>query len=208
MGFDKFRLPFGDSTFLECVVRKLLTVVDGPVIAAASKDTLAEVKLICDSMGLNRLQVIVDQRSDAGPMEGIRAGLEALETETKWAFVTSCDVPLLCPEVLDVIQAAIPNDDNGVLEAVMPVSPDRIYGMTAIYRTQVRRKVEAMVERKSLRVSDLAAELNTKEISLDELRIADPKLESMRNLNSPEQYLAFLRDHGIDCPPDVLSKLN
>ena len=90
----------------------------------------------------------------------------------------------------------------------MPTSSQRIYGMTAIYRCSVVSKVAAMVERRQLRVSDLATELNTKRISLEEIRKADPDLDSMKNLNSPSQYLEFLRRRGFDCPPEVEQQLH
>ena len=71
MGFDKFRLPLKGRTFLECVVDKLATVVDGPIIAAASERTAPEVIKIGKSIDLDRFGIVVDQRDDSGPMEGI-----------------------------------------------------------------------------------------------------------------------------------------
>lgn len=207
MGFDKFRLPLGGRTFLECVVEKLATVVDGPVIAAASERTFAEVTKIKDSLDEERFQVVVDQRNDSGPMEGIRVGLEAAGQVAKWAFVTSCDVPLICPEVLGVLQSSLNEINSPDLEAAMPTSPKRIFGMTAIYRCSVVSKVAEMVERRQLRVSDLATELNTKRISVEEIRKADPELDSMKNLNSPNDYLEFLRQRGFDCPAEIEAQL-
>ena len=197
MGFDKFRLPLGDRTFLECVVEKLATVVDGPIIAAASERTFAEVTKIKNAMNDDRFQVIVDDRNDSGPMEGIRVGLESAGKVAQWAFVTSCDVPLICPEVLSILQRSLSDSDSSELEAAMPTSPKRIFGMTASYRCSVASKVADMIERRQLRVSDLATELKTKRISLEEIRKADPELDSMKNLNSPSDYLDFLRQRGI-----------
>jgi len=203
MGFDKFRLPLGDRTFLECVVEKLATVIDGPIIAAASERTVGEVTRIKDSLAIDRFEVVVDQRNDCGPMEGIRVGLEAAGRVSKWAFVTSCDVPLICPEVLGVLQSALNDVDSPEVEAAMPTSPKRIFGMTAIYRCSAVSKVAEMVKRGQLRVSDLATELSTKRISVEEIRKADPELDSMKNLNSPGDYLDFLRERGFDCPAEV-----
>lgn len=218
MGFDKFRLPLGDRTFLECVVEKLAMVIDGPIIAAASERTFAEVCKIKDLINEERFQVVVDQRNDSGPLEGIRVGLQAAGTVAQWAFVTSCDVPLICPQVLGVLQAALeeteteteietPKIETPKIEAAMPASPERIFGMTAIYRCDVASKVAGLIQRRQLRVSGLATELNTKRISLEEIRKADPKLDSMKNLNSPQDYLGFLRERGFDCPAEIEEKL-
>jgi len=203
MGFDKFRLPLGDRTFLECVVEKLATVVDGPIIAAASERTVGEVAKIKDSINEDRFQVVVDQRNDSGPLEGIRTGLIAAGKVAKWAFVTSCDVPLICPEVLGLLQNALRDTDASDFEAAMPTSPKRIFGMTAIYQCAVVSTVAAMIEKRQLRVSDLATELKTKRISVEEIRKADPELDSMKNLNSPSDYLDFLRQRGFDCPAEI-----
>ena len=203
MGFDKFRLPLGDRTFLECVVEKLATVVDGPIIAAASERTAGEVAKIKDAMNEERFQIVVDQRNDSGPMEGIRVGLDAAGQVARWAFVTSCDVPLICPEVLGVLQNSIDEIDSPEVEAAMPTSPKRIFGMTAIYRCDVVAKIADMIERRQLRVSDLATELKTQRISVEEIRKADPELDSMKNLNSPSDYLDFLRQRGFDCPAEI-----
>ena len=203
MGFDKFRLPLNGRTFLEYVVEKLATVVDGPIIAAASERTVTEVTKIKDAINEDRFQVVVDERNDSGPMEGIRMGLGAAGKVAKWAFVTSCDVPLICPEVLGVLQDALKDNESSDFEATMPTSPERIFGMTAIYRCSAVSKVVDMVARRQLRVSDLATELNTKRISVDEIRKADPELDSMKNLNSPSDYLDFLRQRGFDCPTDI-----
>ena len=208
MGFDKFRLPLKGRTFLECVVDKLATVVDGPIIAAASERTAPEVIKIGKSIDLDRFGIVVDQRDDSGPMEGIRVGLEKAGESSRWAFVTSCDVPLICPEVLRVLQRSLEEIDSPDVEAAMPTSESRIYGMTAIYRCAVAPKVAAMVERRQLRVSDLATELNTRRIGLEEIRKADPELDSMKNLNSPSQYLEFLRRRGFDCPPEIEEQLH
>jgi len=203
MGFDKFRLPLGDRTFLECVVEKLVTAVDGPIIVATSERTFAEVDKIRHAMNEERFQIVVDERNDSGPMEGIRVGLGAANRVAKWAFVTSCDAPLICPEVLGVLQNALDEIESPNVEAAMPTSPNRIFGMTAIYRCSVFSKVADMVERRQLRVSDLATELNTKRISLEQVRQADPELDSMKNLNSPSDYLEFLRQRGFDCPAEI-----
>ncbi len=208
MGFDKFRLPLHGRTFLECVIDKLATVVDGPIIAAASARTATDVRKISEAIDLERLHVVVDERDDSGPLEGIRAGIEAAAESADWAFVTSCDVPLICPEVLKILQSSLEDIDSPDIEAAMPTSKNRIYGMTAIYRCSVLPKIAAMIDRRQLRVSDLATELNTKRISLEEIRKADPELDSMKNLNSPSQYLDFLRRRGFDCPPEVEEQLH
>jgi len=206
MGFDKFRLPLGEQTFLESVTLRLLSAVDGPVIAAASQETEKEVRAILVKLPSDRIHVVVDQR-DAGPLEGIRAGLEKANEFSNWAFVTSCDVPLIVGSVLEVLQTAIQKQDREV-DAVIPISRDRIFGMTALYRCHVHSKINLMIEKEQLRVSELASQLAALRIDIEKIREADPNLDSIRNLNSPSQYLEFLGEKGFECLPEFEQKLN
>jgi molybdopterin-guanine dinucleotide biosynthesis protein A len=206
MGFDKFRLPLGEQTFLESVVLRLLNVVDGPVIAVASKNTLPDVEAILSQIDSDRLQTAVDQQ-DAGPLEGIRAGLEQADRESTWAFVTSCDVPLIVGSVLNVLQDEIGSTDQNI-EAVIPVHEERYFGMTALYRCEAHSRIAPLIESGQLRVSGLASQLNSVLIEIEKIEDVDPVLDSIRNLNSPSQYLEFLREKGIACPSEFQQQLN
>ena len=103
MGFDKFRLPLGERTFLECVVDRLADSVQGPIVCAASAATKSKVNEIAERIGGDRLRVVADENPDCGPIEGIRCGLSAIADDVDWAFVTGCDVPLLKPEIIQVL---------------------------------------------------------------------------------------------------------
>ena len=207
MGFDKFRLPLGDQSFLEHVVSRLLQVVDGPIIAAASQQSADEVRAIVEKLVDDRVHVVVD-RNDDGPLEGIYTGLEKAAEFSRWAFVTSCDVPLIVGGVLDVLRDRYLKCDRDETEAVIPASTSRVFGMTAMYRCDIYPKINAMIENRQLRVSELLSELESVQIDLDELRKVDPKLDSIRNLNSPAQYFEFLREKGFLCPPEIEQQLN
>ena len=39
-----------------------------------------------------------------------------------------------------------------------------------------------------------------REITVAELRVADPELRSLRNVNTPEEYAAALKDAGLPGP--------
>ncbi len=207
MGINKFELPLGDKPFLEYVTSQLLSSFDGPVIAVASQSTVSGVTATISHLESERIRIVIDQRDNSGPLEGIRVGLEAAEAESEWAFVTSCDVPLLSRDVLQVLQNSAATVDDSI-EALIPQSATRIYGMTALYRPSVHKKVDALIERGSLKVSGLATELNAKMLELEDLSAVDPALDSVRNLNSPDHYMEFLREKGFDCPPEIKQRLH
>jgi len=64
-----------------------------------------------------------------------------------------------------------------------------------------------MTGRGELRVSDLSKHLDCRMIDVEELRAVDPQFDSMQNVNSPEQYLEFIRTQGLDCPQSILDQL-
>ena len=64
-----------------------------------------------------------------------------------------------------------------------------------------------MIQKGSLRVSDLSRNLNCRMIDVEEFRGADPEFDSMKNVNSPGQYLEFIQALGLDCPTTILEQL-
>ena len=88
MGVPKATLPFGAETMLQRVVRLLGAVVSPIVVVAAREQSLPTLPA--------EVTITRDERDAKGPLEGIRAGLSALPESVDAAYVTSCDVPLLC----------------------------------------------------------------------------------------------------------------
>src|SRR5687767_5196010 len=93
MGVPKATLPFGPETMLQRVVRLLGTVVSPIVVVAAKEQSLPALP---DAVTVTR-----DEREARGPLEGLRAGLKALPESVAAAYVTSCDVPLLVPALVE-----------------------------------------------------------------------------------------------------------
>ncbi len=44
---------------------------------------------------------------------------------------------------------------------------------------------------------DVADVARTREVGADELRVVDPDLATLRNVNTPEEYLEALRQAGL-----------
>lgn len=207
MGFDKFRLPLGERTFLECVVSTLLDSFRGPVVCVANTDSQNAVAETLTGLSTDRVHVLVDERDNSGPLEGIRVGLKKAADFSPWVFVTSCDVPLLVPAVVASLQSRAEVAEHGV-EAVIPRSEKRIFGMTAMYKSSVHSQIDSLIEAAQLKVSGLATELNATMIDIETLRQLDPQFDSVRNLNLPSQYLRFLEEKGFPCPPEIRQRLS
>ena len=187
MGRDKATLPFGGELMLQRVVRLVGEVVERVVVVAAPDQQLPALPA--------GIEVVRDEREDRGPLEGLAAGLRALETACDAVYATSCDVPLLRPafvrrmfDLLGQSDCAVPKDDQ------------YHHPLAAVYRTSVLPHVDAMLAKDRLRPVFLFEEVDTRVVAVDDLRDVDPQLTTLNNLNRPEDYTAALAACGFDAP--------
>ena len=184
MGVPKATLPFGPETMLQRVVRLLGTAVS-PIVAVAAADQVLP-ELPADVI------VARDEREARGPLEGLRAGLKALPPSVEAAYVTSCDVPLLVPAFVEHMLELLGEHDIAVMEIDGFTHP-----LSAIYRRSVLPQVESLLAHDRLRPAFLFEAMKTRRVSPDEMRAADPKLRTLRNLNTREDYEAALVDANL-----------
>jgi molybdopterin-guanine dinucleotide biosynthesis protein A len=183
MGTSKALLPFGPETMLQRVVRLLESVVSPIVVVAAVDQQLPELP--------PAVIVTRDEREGRGPLEGLRAGLNALPASVDAAYVTSCDVPLLVPEfVLQMLDLA-DGHDIAVIEQEGFAHP-----LSAVYRRTTLAYVEDLLARDRLRPAFLFDAVKTRRISAAQIT-ADPLLQTLRNLNTREDYEQALIDAGL-----------
>ena len=188
MGRPKATLPFGPELMLQRVVRLVREVVEPIVVVAAAGQELPELP--------QRIQRIRDRRPDRGPLEGLAAGLGALEGRAEAAFVTACDVPLLKPEFIGrLIELS-----HGY-EAAVPHVGGFDEPLAAVYGIEVIGHIETMLAENSLRPASLFDRVRTRRVTAEELASVDPDLESLDNVNTHQQYLAALTKAGFSPPP-------
>jgi molybdopterin-guanine dinucleotide biosynthesis protein A len=184
MGVPKATLPFGPETMLQRVVRLLGTRVT-PIVAVAAQDQ--ELPPLPPGVIVAR-----DERESRGPLEGLRAGLKALPESVDAAYVTSCDVPLLEPAFVEHMLALLGEHDIAVMEIDGFTHP-----LSAVYRRSVLPQVESLLAQERLRPVFLFDAVRTRRVSPDEMRVADPDLRTLRNLNTREDYEAALVAAGL-----------
>jgi molybdenum cofactor guanylyltransferase len=184
MGTSKALLPFGPETMLQRVVRLLGTVASPLVVVAAVDQTLPP--LPADII------VTRDEREGRGPLEGLRAGLKALPDDVALAYVTSCDVPLLVPAFARRMIELLAEHDIAVMEIDGFPHP-----LSAVYRRSTLPQVEALLAKDKLRPVFLYAAVPTRRVLPSEMRTVDPDLDTLRNLNTPEDYQDALARAGL-----------
>ena len=127
----------------------------------------------------------------AGPgaarWRGSLPGMRALDGRADAAFVTSTDAPFLHPAFLQGVAAALGDHDVAV-----PVADGREHPLAACWSLAALGGVEAALAADRLRVRSLLGRRSTSPADRRRERSSHP--ESLRNLNTPEDYRAALAE--------------
>ena len=173
MGRPKAALEWHGSTLLRRVTGLVGRAVDGPVfVVRAPGQDLPPLA--------TGVEVVDDALADRGPLQGLAAGLAALEGRADAAYVSATDVPFLHPDFVRAVVAALDVD----ADAAVPHADGRPQPLAAAYRLTVRPVVERRLAAGRRDLMSLLAELRVRR--LDDF----PHPESLRNLNDPGAYAA------------------
>jgi len=174
MGRDKAGLPAGDGTLIQHLARRLAPVVDETIVAGGSR-----------RHHLPGLTTVDDRYPGLGPLAGIHAGLLAARSPFVW--VVGCDLPDVDPGL-----AALLYGLAGDVDAVVPRIDSEPQGVCAVYDRALAPRIERLLAAGERRVKMLLAASNVRYVTPEELRAVDPELRSFRNINTPEDYRAWL----------------
>ncbi len=180
MGRPKAWLPFGDEVMLQRMYRILREVVAPIVVVAAPEQEVPALPA--------EVTIVRDAERGRGPLQGLAAGLNALEVHAEAAYVSSCDVPFLrAAFVRRLIEVMGPH------QICVPHVGEYHHPLAAIYRTEVLPVVERLLNEDRLRPFFLFEAVPTRVVVAAELVDVDPEFESLHNLNTPEEYEAALQ---------------
>jgi molybdopterin-guanine dinucleotide biosynthesis protein A len=180
MGRPKAWLPFGGELMLPRVVRLLSEVVTPVVVVAAPGQ---DVPPLSDAV-----RIVRDEIEGRGPLQGLLAGLTALDGLSDAAYLTSCDVPFLQPGFVRRVIGLLGDHDICV-----PRVGDYHHPLAAVYRLSVRGAVERLLRENRLRPVFLFESVPTRVVGPED---AAPDFRSLRNLNTPADYEAALSELG------------
>ncbi|MGW4523962.1 NTP transferase domain-containing protein [Amycolatopsis sp. NPDC004378] len=188
MGRAKAGLAWHGSTFLHRTSALLNRVVDGPVVVvAAPGQTLPDLPA--------GVEVVEDPVEGLGPMQGVAAGLGAVAGRADAAFVCSTDMPFLHPAFVRRVLRAM---SDTKADMVLPVARGFRQPLAAAYRTSLADLITRLVGEGQLRPGMLfkhceVAQLDDAQL-LGDRRLAafDPGLDSVLNVNTPDDYAAAL----------------
>jgi molybdopterin-guanine dinucleotide biosynthesis protein A len=137
--------------------------------------------------------VVRDSISGRGPLQGLAAGLSALPDSVELAYATATDVPFLEPRWMSRLVELSDGYD-----LVIPFVAGYHHPLAALYRpSAVLPAIESLLSSDRLRPFFLMEAVKTRVVEEAELRTVDPELQTLRNLNSPEDYRKALLDAGL-----------
>jgi molybdenum cofactor guanylyltransferase len=131
------------------------------------------------------VEIVEDARPGRGPLEAIAAGLRALPAATERAFVSAVDAPFLAPAFVTCVVSAI----EGNVDAAVPVHDGTLHPLAAAYRVSpTLEAVERRLTGSDLSLRGLLDDLRVRRLEEADLRAVDPQLDSLVNLNTPQDY--------------------
>ena len=185
MGTPKATLEWHGSTLLRRVTGIVARATGGPtVVVRAPGQELPAMP--------NGVEVTEDAREGRGPLQGLAAGLAALDGAAEVAFVSSTDAPLLHPAFVRRVVRAVDSEHD----VALPQAGGFRHPLAAAYRIAVLPTVEELIAADRMRPAFLFEICRVVELDdaalLDDPAVAafDPALDSVLNLNEPADYQA------------------
>lgn len=183
MGRPKAWLPVGGRTMLETVVDAVAAglAAGAPILVVGAKGQ--------DLPALSaRVRRIDDEVEGEGPLRGMAAGLAAIRGAADAAFVSSCDAPFLRPAFVARMLALLGDHDIAV-----PLVAGLHHPLAAVYRVDVLKTALDLLARNRRRPVFLFEACRTRIVTPADLQPADPGLDSLKNVNTPEDYEGLVR---------------
>ncbi|MFO0803295.1 MAG: molybdenum cofactor guanylyltransferase [Gemmataceae bacterium] len=182
MGRPKASLQWAGGPLLAHLVKEL-RLTGAPVILVASPQ-----------QSLPRLsppaEVVYDLHEGLGPLNGFATGLRALPTDAESVYLSSCDLPLLRAAFVRRVLERLGSHDIS-----LPVKDGFPQPLAAAYRVGgLLAKLETLLAAGSRRLVDLLPGADVLRLPLEEFHDVDPRLESLRNTNTADEYAELLRD--------------
>lgn len=179
MGQDKANLLLGERTLLQSVVATLQPLFTEVIVNVRQLRHEIDLPQVCDDP------------SHIGPLAGLVAGLERINTP--WLFALACDMPFITPAVIEYL--ALKRAD---CQAVVPMVSGYPQPLAAFYAASclpVARDCFNGSGKHSLR--ELLERLQVRYVDEAELLNADPELLSFFDLDTPQDVENILNKREV-----------
>jgi molybdopterin-guanine dinucleotide biosynthesis protein A len=184
MGKDKAFLEWNGKSFLRHILEQVDTFSNQIIISGNKEKNLylKEAEHI-----KNEPVVVKDIAPYSGPLNGIASCCEFIKNET--VFIATCDTPVIKENVVYFFLENI-----GVSQGVVPIINGKFQPLNTIYKKEAIKKAKVLYEKGVKSLFRWIKEINVKYIDESQLKNYDPKLLMFKSINTPSDYLEFLKD--------------
>ncbi|MGV8076650.1 MAG: molybdenum cofactor guanylyltransferase [Methanosarcina sp.] len=178
---EKALLEFEGKTIIERLLESLFRIVDEVILSVRDSAQKEKFRPVLEKFPAHEIRFCYDTLEDAGPLEGIRAGL--LESRSEYSFVCAGDMPFINIRVVDLLFEKASGHD-----AALPRWEDRKFEpLHAVYSRKLIPEIEKALEKG--RCSVLTPVFKMQDIifvEVSEIREIDPELKTFANINTVE----------------------
>ena len=185
----EIELPISTSwTMLNEILFKLKKVAQNIVVVCSplQQQEIEHCIRVCGLWG-DEMLITSDTEEYQGPLFGLHQGLKKLkenDIQHEWTFLTSCDAPLINLNITKVLQSEITDS----VSAIIPRDENYKYPLCGLYKRDIAWQVAELLRDQQRKLMLLFEHVNTRYVSIEEMREVDPELRSLINLNEPEIY--------------------
>ncbi len=184
---EKALLEFEGKTIIERLLESLFHAVDEVILSVRDSAQKEKFNSVLEKFPAREIRFCFDTLKDAGPLEGIRAGL--LESRSEYSFVCAGDMPFVNFRVVDLLFEKANGHD-----AALPKWDDRMFEpLHAVYSKKLIPEIETAFEKGKRSV--LTSLLEMKDVvfvEVSEIRDVDPELRTFMNINTVEDLKCMI----------------
>ncbi len=173
LGRDKALLPWRGRTLIEDLVVRLQKISDDVLVVTGAQRRYQEIL---------HVPIFADEIKDIGPLGGLYTGLH--HARYSYSLVVACDMPFLSKAVIDVLRSHI---DQSV-KAVVPSLQNHRVPTFAIYHKDCLGMIEKLHAQGRSSLQDLLDSVPLKIVPEEELRVVDPTLRALININTQADW--------------------
>ncbi len=171
MGSNKAFLKVKGKAFIEHQIDLLQEIFNEITISA---NTPAEYKHL-------NVPVVPDIYPDKGPLGGIHTSL--IHSKSFHTFILACDMPFVEIELIKQLQGFIEGHD-----VVVPQSKKGLEPLHAFYSKNCIAPIKKELDNNNLRIISFFPQVKVKTVKLNNLPSSNKFKDSIKNLNTTEEY--------------------
>lgn len=169
-GKKKAFRKIGDGMILEGIYKLFLELFKEVIIVVNEPEEFA---------GWD-MTVVTDILPFRCALAGIHAGL--FYASFPYAYVTACDTPFLCPELIEHIVSKI----KPGFDVIVPRTQDGLEPLSAVYSKRCIPLIEENLENNIFMIKKIYKKRKVREIPVEELKQFDPDMRFAFNVNTPQ----------------------